>query len=106
MFPFAIIPRSAFTLRVHDELAGLLAHAALQRVGLGQAARKIEAHQQLVQVAWHEGGGHLLAELARVSELVVVVVDQLLLQPHRVLLLDDGLGPGADLRLHRWRGRH
>jgi hypothetical protein len=78
----------AVALGVHDELAALLAHAVLQRIGLGQAAREVEAHQQLVQVARHEGGRDLAVVGARGGQLHVVLVDQLLLQPHRVLFLD------------------
>ena len=98
----------AVALGVHDHLAGLLAHAVLQRVGLGQAAREVEAHQQLVQVAGHEGRRHLRASCVRGRELVVVAVDHLLLQPHRVLFLHrrDGFFRRGGGRHHLYRCAH
>ncbi len=98
----------AVALGVHDHLAALLAHAVLQRIGLRQAAREVEAHQQLVQVAGHEGGRHLAVVGPRRGELHVVLVDQFLLQPHRVFFLDvlrllgraGGAGHGDGLAVH------
>jgi hypothetical protein len=97
----------AVALGVHDHLAGFLAHAVLQRVGLGQAAGEIEAHHQLVQVARHEGGRDLLAAVVRGGEFVVVAVDHFLLQQHRVLFLRrrDRLFRGLRRR-HLYGGAH
>jgi hypothetical protein len=84
----ADVLRVAVALGVQDHLAGTLAQRVLQRVGFGQAAGEIEAHQQLVQVARHEGGGDFSPAVMRDRQVVVVAVDHLLLQQHRVLFLD------------------
>ena len=59
-----------------------------QRIGLGQAARKVETHQQLVEVAGNKGCRDLAVVGAGRRQFHVVLVDQFLLLPHRVLLLD------------------
>jgi len=97
----------AVALGVHDELAGLLAHAVLELVGLRQAAGEVEAHHQFIEVSRHEGGADLPAVIVRGGQIMVVGVDHLLLQPHRVLLLDLGDGLlGGLRRRHLDRGAH
>src|ERR1019366_3249304 len=90
----------AALLGLQDVTAAFLAHAALDRVDLRQVADHVETHDQLVEVAGHEGGHHLASALASSGEQLVIAGDHVLLLEHRLLFDDVAHEPAAHRSLH------
>src|ERR1019366_9987457 len=77
-------------LRLRDVVAGLLAHARLERVDFRQHRQRTERTDQLGEIAGHEGLDHLLPGFGRLFQTREVIRDHFLLEQHRPVLLHCG----------------